>query len=77
MEFGMLTPKTILVPLDGSPEADGRVPFVSRLGRAVGGRFVLVRAIGHVNPATSHDSQALALALASQRAATRSRQRRT
>jgi len=36
---------TIMVPLDGSALAEGALPFALRVGRATGGRLVLVRSV--------------------------------
>jgi nucleotide-binding universal stress UspA family protein len=72
MHFGARIPNTILVPLDGSRDAEDVLPFVSRLGRAVGARLLLLRVIPTVNPVVSHDSEAFALALGSEKATWRS-----
>lgn len=65
MRSDAVVPETILIPLDGSPEADHVLPFAARLGSSARIRLVLLRVFGGVNLAASHDSQALALALAS------------
>jgi nucleotide-binding universal stress UspA family protein len=59
-------PRSILVPLDGSPDADHVLPFVERLGAATRARLLLLRVIADLNPAASHDPLALSLALSNQ-----------
>src|SRR5690348_17101196 len=38
-------PKRILVPLDGSPQAEQAIPVAAQMARASGGTVVLVRAL--------------------------------
>lgn len=64
-------PRSILVPLDGSPEADRVLPVVERLGAAVRARLLLLGVVADLNPATTHDSQALGLVLSNQAASRR------
>ena len=66
-----LAVRTIVLPLDGLASSERVFPFAARLASAFRARLVLLRALGNVNPALSHDADALALALASHKEAHR------
>jgi nucleotide-binding universal stress UspA family protein len=71
MDAARSLPRSILVPLDGSPGADRVLPFVERLGAATRARLLLLHVVAQLNPAASHDPQALSLVLSNQAASRR------
>src|SRR5262245_25114127 len=50
----------ILAPLDGSPEAAGAVPVVTRLARLMGGSVILLQALETVVETTKYAAASLA-----------------